>query len=186
MTCKMKLSLMRAIVLLLAAAGPAGCSGSSASTSGLGGGVDSGSTSSSGGDSGGTTPKGDGGTGPTGDGGTGSCTIASDWSNNSAGPACDTCEQQHCCAVIQACNDDKGCKAIYDCQNNCYTGIGLDGGPIPQDGGAVDDAGDTAEDLCAQTCIDQAPSASQSLFTPQDDCVNGSGANQCGGASVCN
>jgi hypothetical protein len=184
MTCEMKLSLTHAFVLLLAAYGLAGCSSSSAPASG-GLGEDSGSTSS-GGDSGGTTSKGDGGTGSTGDGGTSSCTIAADWANNSAGPACDTCEQQHCCTVIQACNNDTGCKAIYDCQSNCYSGIGLDGGQIPQDGGPVDDAGDNAEDLCAQTCITQQPSASQGLFTAQDDCVNGTAANQCGAAAVCN
>lgn len=186
MTCEMKLSLTRALVLLLAASGPAACSGASTPTTPINGlGDDSGSTSS-GGDSGGTTPKGDGGTGSTGDGGGSSCTIAADWASSSAGPACDTCEQQHCCAVIQACNDDKGCKAIFDCQNNCYSGIGPDGGAIPQDGGAVDDAGDSAGDLCAQACIDQAPAASQALFTPQDDCVNGTAANQCGKVGVCN
>jgi hypothetical protein len=182
MTCEMKLSLTHAFVLLLAACGPAGCSGSSTPIGGSA--ADSGSTSS-GGDSGSTSKGDDGGTGSTGDGGGTSCTIASDWATNSAGPSCDTCEQKNCCAVIQACNDDKGCKAIYDCQNNCYSGIGTDGGAIPQDGGAVDDAGDNAEDLCAQTCITLQPAASQALFTPQDDCVNGTSANQCGGAGVC-
>jgi hypothetical protein len=178
----MKLSLASAGVLLLTAFGLTGCSGSSSPSYSVG--DDSGSTS--GGDDSGSSSNGDAGTGATGDGGGSSCTIPSDWAQNSAGPLCDTCEQQHCCAVINACNSDPGCKAIYNCQNNCYSGTGLDGGAISQDGGAVDDAGDTAEDVCAQACVDQAPSAAQALFTPQDDCVNGSSGTQCGGASVCN
>jgi len=177
MPFEMKLGVTPGIVLLLSSFAFAGCSGSSASP--LGSTPDSGSTST-GDDSGGNTGEG----GSTGDGG--SCTIATDWSNNSNGAACDSCEQQHCCPAIAACNSDKGCKAIFDCQVNCYSGIGLDGGSVVGDGGPVDDAGDTTEDLCAQACITLQPSASQALFTTQDDCVNGTAANQCGAVAVCN
>jgi hypothetical protein len=184
MTCQMKISLTPAIVLLLAACSLGGCSGSSAPTDGSGSGDDSGSKSS-GDDSGSTTSKGDGGKGSTDDGGNSACTIAADWANNSPGPACDTCVQKNCCGVIQDCSNDTGCKAIYDCQTNCYSGVGLDGGQIDQDGGAVDDAGDSAEDLCAQACIALQSQASQALFASQDNCVNGTAANQCGAAAVC-
>jgi hypothetical protein len=178
----MKLSLASAGVLLLTAFGLTGCSGSSSPSYSVG--DDSGSTS--GGDDSGSSSKGDGGGGNTGDGGGGSCTIPADWAQNSAGPLCDTCMQAHCCPVIQASNSDPGCKAIYDCQTNCYSGTGPDGGALSDDGGPVDDAGDTTGDLCAQSCVDTASSAAQALFTPQDDCVNGSSGTQCGGASVCN
>jgi hypothetical protein len=181
----MKLSVT--IVVLLAVGGFVACSGSSAPTTnpiGTGTGSGSGSSSGGGGDDSGSTSGDDGGSSSGGEGG--SCTVAADWAQNSNGPACDTCEQKNCCAVIKSCSNDTGCTAIFDCQNNCYSGVGPDGGSVAGDGGIVDDAGDTSEDVCAQACVTQQPQASQDLFTAQDDCVNGTGANQCGASAVCN
>ncbi len=173
MTCRMKLPLT--ILGILASCGLVACSssptgntgvitpnddsGSPAASNDSGTPANNDSGSSGGGDSGGAG----------GDSGGSSCTLPSAWSMN---PACDSCQTQYCCASINKCAADPGCTAIYNCQVNCYSGVGIDGGTISQDGGLVDDAGDTVEDLCAQACLAAGTTAAQALFNPQDQCVN--------------
>ena len=178
MTARMKLPL-KLVFSIFATVGLVGCSSSNGPTSVYtpsddAGGSGGNNNSNDSGSTGTGTSKDAGGGGGGGDsGGSSSCVIPEDWQDNSPSGTCSTCEQTNCCAMIVACNADTGCKAIYDCQNNCYSGIGADGGQISQDGGIVDDAGDTAEDLCAQGCTAAGSTASQALFTPQDNCVNG-------------
>jgi hypothetical protein len=95
--------------------------------------------------------------------GAAACTLPSAWSQN---PTCDDCQVKNCCALIQDCATNAACSAIYDCQSNCYSGIGPDGGALSTADGS------TAEDMCASDCLAAGSAAAQSLFTPQDTCVN--------------
>ena len=116
-------------------------------------------------DSGGATPDAGKGGGDSG----GACSLPPTWSQCTA---CDACQTKNCCAVIQACANDTACTAIYTCQAACYSGTGPDGGPISSSDAAVDDAGDTAQDVCANNCLAAGSAAAQGLFASQDTCVN--------------
>ena len=83
--------------------------------------------------------------------------LPPDWSQSAT---CDDCQTKYCCALIQVCANDPGCTAIYDCQSNCYSGIGPDGGALSTADGSTD------EDTCAAGCFAAGSTAAQGLFTP--------------------
>jgi hypothetical protein len=166
-----KLPLAPALLAALASPGISACaSAASPAPATVYSGDDSGaSPPANGDDSGSPGTTGDsGGVSNGGDSGSATCTLPAAWVNDA--PACNTCQQKSCCASILACAADKGCTAIFTCQSNCYSGVGLDGGAIT--GTPIDDAGDSAEDLCAATCLSVGTPAAQALFNPQDTCVN--------------
>jgi len=168
-----KLPLAPALLAALASPGLSACSSAaSPAPASVYSGDDSGASTPSGGDDSGSpgtgTTSDSGGGNSGGDAGGATCTLPASWVTDT--PACDTCQEKSCCASILACAADKACTAIYTCQASCYSGTGLDGGTIT--GTPIDDAGDSAEDLCAATCLAAATPAAQALFNPQDTCVN--------------
>ena len=159
----------------------AGCS-SGSSNGGSGG------ASASGGSNGGTS----GGKGGAAGGGLGGaagdpnadCNVgimAMRWLSDVA--ACNTCQQKNCCAKIVACAGNNDCLGIYKCEQNCYDGIGPDGGAVASDDAGTDDAMNTAMDRCVNDCKAAGTPAGLALYTPQDECVNG---DVCGAVDVCN
>ena len=170
------------VVIAAASVLAVGC-GSSGGSSGSGG--------TTGGGTGGTTGGGSGGT--TGGGGTtGSCTLpakVNTFVNEEVEfpTMCRSCLETNCCAPVTACANNADCWAIMVCQSNCYSGIGADGGTVPEDDGSVkNDGGNFPRDQCAEDCAANASQAAQDLFDPMDTCWNGPiPGTQCGASTVC-
>lgn len=170
MTCWLKLPLSLAI---LAAMTPsiAGCTASTVSPPlGIppvddGGGATTDATTPVGTDAGNPPSPDDAGTThpPQGTDSAAACSLPSAWSQN---PACDACQLKNCCTSIQECANDPPCASIYDCQSNCYSGLGPDGGALSTTDGP------TAEDQCASDCVAAGSAAAQTNFAKQDTCVN--------------
>ena len=106
----------------------------------------------------------------------GSCTIDPRFTGATCRP-CTVCLQPFCCTQINNCYADSGCAQIMTCTSNCYSGMAIDGGMF--------DAGDTnASDACAAACMANTSTASQALFTSQDNCQNeGLALTMCNGAT---
>ncbi len=121
---------------------------------------------------GGTAPTGPADTGVTGasnDAGSGACTLAA--AAQSGIPACDSCEQSSCCALIAACLDDNApCLALYTCTQNCDDGIN-------PDGSSFDSSNASLVDQCWNVC--EQGQATASTFEAQDNCVSSSCATPC-------
>ena len=165
-------------------------SGGGGGGAGSGGATGGGTGGTSGGGSGGTTGGGSGGSaagGATGDNAACAATagLPKVWRDETPGTDCTTCLLNNCCTVIQACSNNDGCRAIFSCQAACYSGIGPDGSALPGDDAGTDDAGNTAQDNCAENCFKAGPQASKDLFEPADECFNGLLPNQCGKPEVC-
>jgi hypothetical protein len=106
-------------------------------------------------------------------GGGASCPVANlptDWQNTAANSAnntaCNACMAQYCCDSITACANDTGCKAIYDCQANCYNDA---------------DASAAQMNTCTAACV-MGSTTSQGLFNSQDSCVN---TTSCASTTTC-
>jgi hypothetical protein len=181
---------LAAWVVLVGAAGlVGGCSssgsgngGSGGSGSGTGGGMSAGGGGSGSG-TGGTTSGSGGGSG----GGNSNCVIPTTWTENlmDISSQCLPCAQMYCCDKIVTCAGNTACLDIYKCEQNCYNGIGPDGGVVADDDAGTDDAGATAMDRCVEQCKATGSAAGKPAYDDQDSCINGLLPTNCGKMEVC-